>query len=131
MNKVLFGMLLIAISTSALAEWVVVAQNSDAGVTTYANTSKIKKVGKYVRIWTIKDYEKEQENTVSGPPYLSSASLQEFDCKEEQYRLRSLTWFAGNMRNGDVIYNGYLVDKWRVVSPDTLTDAMMKIACKK
>jgi hypothetical protein len=123
-------MVLVTLSTSAVAEWIYVGENTTAGVTVYADPATIRRSGHIVRMWDLFDHKTE---VVEGDNrFLSQKGQQEYDCKEERTRPIYFISYAGNMANGKVVYtNDASPAKWRPVSPGTLSEAIWKFACGK
>ena len=118
------------ISTSVLAEWTSVTGSNDGDMTVYIDSETIKRKGNKVKIWSLIDYKTVQE-TISYR-YLSSVTLNEYDCEEEIKRMLDLHWYSGNMRQGDIVYSiRNIKDEPESIVPGSLIEVVFKIACGK
>ncbi|MDD5300227.1 MAG: hypothetical protein PHD65_07010 [Gallionella sp.] len=131
MRKVILMALLVAVSSSAMAEWVTITGNKILAFTAYAdaNTEATIKNGDKVKMWKMYDYKSSQE--VSGYKFLSSEFQNEYDCKEGQSRILANTTYSINMGVGEVIFAQSDTGKWQSVIPDSIDEAMWKFACRK
>jgi hypothetical protein len=128
MRKAILMMLLAVASSSALAEWVEVFR--DEAVTVYADPSTVRKAGNMVKMWVLYDYKSVQSSN-SSKPYRSSRKQSEYDCKEAQSRILSLTAHSGNMAEVDTVFSLSKPEEWEPVPPSSLAELMWKIACGK
>lgn len=126
--KNLLMLLLAAMSTGAMAEWVRVGSNIDT--TMYADLSTIRRSGDTAKLWSLDDY-KSPESVKGIPPYLSRKSQTEFDCKEERSRTLYFSVHSENMSAGNSIYAGEGFMKWRPVSPGSADEILWEVACGK
>ncbi len=127
MKKLLLILMLI-VSTSAMAEWVAIATAD--GIISYANPATIRKSGNKVKMWSLIDFNSVQED--AGDKFLSSKSQNEYDCKEERIRTLYFSWHSENMGGGDVVYIDRKPDKnWDPVMPESTGENLWKIACGK
>ncbi len=130
MHKTILMLLLAVVSSSAMAEWVVISDSDDLGITVYADPSSIRKSGNKVKMWILFDFSSVHE--ASGTKSLSSMVQDEFDCKEEQLKTLHFTWYSKNMGRGDVVYTGKKYAKnWTPVYPDSSGKTLWKFACGK
>ena len=129
--KLLIAVLLAVFSTSVLAEWTAVSFSDKQ--TAYADLSTIRKSGDKIKMWELFDYKVVQITKVAGGTgYLSSVSQSEYDCKEGTDRLLSLTWYAKNMRQGDVVFtSGYPHEESEPIPPGTTAETLFRVACGK
>jgi len=126
MHKAILMMLLAAVSSSAMAEWVKVSE--DKLVTVYADPTTIRKIGDKVKMWALWDYSTAQEG--DSKPYMSVRIQKEFNCKEETDRQIYATSFSDNMAGGHTIgrQGG---KKWEPIAPRTIGETLWKFACGK
>jgi hypothetical protein len=120
-------MLLAAVSSSAMAEWVYV--NSCNTIIGYANPSSIRKNGEIVKMWSLYDFKTAQTN--SGHTFLSMKTQAEYNCKEKQYRRLADTYHSKNMGGGEEVISDSNTDKWKVVQPNSIADDQWQVACGK
>jgi hypothetical protein len=121
-------MLLSALSRSVLAGWVEISRNE--AVTVYAEPATIRKTGNRAKIWVLYDYQSVQSSSGSKP-YRSSRRQSEYDCKEGQSRILSLTGHSANMAEGNTVFSLSKPETWEPVPSSSLGELMWKIACGK
>ena len=129
MKRLLLITLLVLNSGPVYAEWVLTSGNDDAGLTVYVDPDTIRRKGNLVKMWQLYDYKTIQ--TVAGDSLLSIKRYNEYDCTEERTRMLAYTWFSGNMGSGQVVHSDSDEDKWKPVVPDSVAEALWKIACDK
>jgi len=121
-------LLLISMSSSALAEWVKVAGNDK--LTAYADPSTLRKKGNITKIWSLFDFR--AENTLTdGSPYLSVMRETEYNCKDHVQHMLSYSIYSGNMGKGKLLDKGGDPQDWKPVSQSGMAMAMMEYACSK
>jgi hypothetical protein len=128
MKKIILMLLLAFASSNAMAEWVGVAHNGVA--TMYANPATIRKTGNIVKMWTMSDYATQQslENYIY---YFSSSAQQEYDCKEEQFRVLFYSFYSERMLAGNVVFTDNPPSPWIPITPGSFGESMWKVACGK
>ena len=122
-------LLLLLISTNIMAEWTEVSSDDD-GMTAYVDFGTIKKKGHKVKMWELFDYK--TVINVMNIRFLSSVSLDEYDCEEVTKKGIGLYHYSGNMRTGVNIYS--LEDnqeKPHQIIPGSISEVTFKIACGK
>ena len=130
MHKIILVMFLAVVSSSAMAEWVEVGVNDD-GATVYANPDTIRRAGKRTKMWSLVDYKTAQ--VIAGELYMSRTSLHEYDCKDEQHRILSASFYSKNMRRGNTVAteSNRNSGKWAPNPPDTVAESLWKFSCEK
>jgi hypothetical protein len=128
MRKAIFLLLLAVVSSSAAAEWVEVFR--DEAITVYADPATIRMAGNRATMWVLYDYKSVQSSN-SSKPYRSSKKQSEYDCKEDQSRILSLTAHSGNMAEVDTVFSLSKPEEWEPVPLSSLAELMWKIACGK
>lgn len=126
MRKTILLMLLVAVSSSAAAEWVQVGGNEIS--TVYADPATILKTGNMVKMWDLADFKSVQARPY-GTPYRSQKAQQEYDCKEQRTRIIDLLRYAENMGTGDVANTDSDPEKWEPVRPGTANAPLWDFAC--
>ena len=121
----LIGLLLMAVSAGAMAEWTKIG--GTANYDEYADLSTIRKSGGTAKMWVLTDYKKAQ-TTHNGKSFLSIMVRHEYDCNEEKIRSLSLYGYEGNMKNGDKV-GGDDTGEWKSILPESVGEAHFKIAC--
>ena len=129
MKKLLLTLLapLLLVTGSAWAEWVWVAESDNANL--YIDPSTIRKDGNLVKVWKISDLKQRHKDGE-----LSRRVRAEYDCKEERYRVLSLSEHSGPMASGTTLFtHDYLgePDKWKQIPPESVGETVQKIVCSK
>jgi len=130
MKKVYAALLLIAISSVAIADWVKVDYKNRQ--TTYVDPVSTIKSGNTVKMWVLTDYE--YVVTFEGlNPYSSMKEFIEYDCWQRQEREIYYVTFSGSMGRGQstnslTVPNG--ADPWKPIDPQSVSSVMLKVACK-
>jgi hypothetical protein len=97
------------------------------GYTVYVDPDTIRRKGDLVKVWALTDYTTIQ--TVADTSFLSSKAQNEFDCAEERQRELAVTWFSGNMGNGNGVWTNSDETTWRPVAPGSVGQGVWKFAC--
>jgi len=69
--------------------------------------------------------------TKAGASYLSAKAQMEYDCAEQRFEGLAVMYFSGNMGNGQLLDRSSGKGKRLRVSPDSLDQALWKLACDK
>ena len=126
MKKLIFSLLMF-ISCSVWAEWVLVVESADGNTTSYVDPATIRREGTLLKYWTLTDLK-----VRSKKGYMSWRSREELDCKKERYRTTSLTAFRDSMLGGRITENlNFPTAEWNYIAPDTLDEEVMKYVCAK
>ncbi len=130
MHKAILMLLLVAASSSAMAEWVKVL-TSDID-TTYAELTTIQREGNTAKMVSLFDYKKVQK-TRNGVTYRSIIEPGEYDCKEEKIRVLNFSVHSKNMGGGKVISSEFFSssDEWIPLDTDSVDHILWKFACGK
>ena len=132
MKRLLITLLLAVLSTSAMAEWILMGESKD--FTNYADFSTIKKAGDKVKMWTMQDYKTMQiEEMATILKFLSMKVQKEYDCQNETVSVLAYFWYSSNMGEGQtVLFSTKRSDSGTSpVVPGTIWQAEWKIACGK
>jgi hypothetical protein len=128
----LIGLLLMAVSAGAMAEWTKIGAAGDNPSTGafdhYADLSTIRKSGNTAKMWILMDFKK-TEIASSGKSYLSTMTRYEHDCNEEKFRGLSMYRYSGNMKNGDIVWQWEGEKQWDSIPPESVIATQFKIAC--
>ena len=123
--KKLFLVVLMMLACSAWAEWVMYFEAKT--ITYFYDPATIRKDGNMRRVWRVQEL---KQRTADGEK--SRRMRIEYDCKEGTDRLLSLTWYAKNMRQGDVVLtSGYPHEESAPIPPGTTAEILFKLACGK
>lgn len=146
MTKVVFILLLVGLSRSAMAEWMPVAlihsQESPETQTAYVNPATIHKNGILVNMVVLVDHQSGLSNGVEstldklffrakGDITKSWKVQDEFDCKDRKLRMLSYIAYSEHMGNGGIVPNDVVTNQWERVIPGSIGDALWKYACGK
>ncbi len=127
MRRIVLMVLLSAVSSTAMAEWVKVSNVDGGDITFYTDPSTIRKNGKSVKMWELQDY----LTARTGENYLSVKIQNEYDCKNERTRLLFLSLHSAHMGGGDIVEMNNSPGEWMPVPPASIIEALWKIACGK
>lgn len=112
------------VSLNVMADWTYLT-TSDGGYEYYVDYSTRKINGSFRSIWrkTIFD-------TPSKYGDLSTKSLEEFDCKNDAYRIISVTFYTDKeSKNIDNTLKGD--PTWEPIIPDSVYGTVLKFICNK
>lgn len=129
MHRIILMLILVVLSSSAMAEWIKIGSSNN--LTAYAEPSTIRKAGNRVKMWSMYDFDTAKIHTDTGKPYMSARGQTEFDCKEEQYRTLSFTLRSENMDRGEVVFTSSEIHNWNPIAPRSIDETLWKIACRK
>lgn len=119
MRLLLIAVLILA-ANSVRAEWVKVAESSDADY--FSDPATIRKNGDLRRIWEV-------ENMKVPKEFVSARALQEYDCQEGAVRRLAYSDFSGRMATGTVLYSSDRPGPKRYVAPGSVNHALFTFAC--
>lgn len=126
MKKTILMLLLAAMSTGAMAEWVEVIRSTDGNSVYYIDPATIRKDGKFRRVWVIEDLKQRHRDGE-----MSRRVLQEFDCKDERIRVLSLSEHSESMAGGQVLISTSEPGKWTYGAPGTVGEIFLTLVCGK
>jgi len=129
MSKIISMLMLLALSSDVIAEWVKVADVMLGKGASYVDATTIRRSGDTAAMWSLTDIATEE--VIDGRPYLSQKSRYEYDCKDNHVRSTAISRYAGNMGMGNLIASDDHVGKWISVAPYSLFEYSLKIACGK
>ena len=130
MTRLLLFILLFLYSVPAYAEWVWVSfTKSEGGYDVYADPDTIRRKGELVKMWVLYDFRTIQLAT--GLAYLSNRTQLQSNCADELERRIEVTWFSGNMANGNEVFTNSNESKWSPVAPGSVGQSLWKFACSK
>lgn len=121
-------LLLAAVSSHAIAEWINISTN-DNGSATYADPTTIQKSGDLTKMWILFDYRK--AIIESGDKIMSIKKHEEYDCNKSQARLLHISKHSGRFTEGKVVYvNDIPYNEWIPVVPSSISKDLWKYACR-
>lgn len=125
--KYLMAILLTIISTSAMAEWTLIAEYDDFDF--FINKASIHKNGNIAKMWSFYDFKSPQKaNRVT---YLSKLMVEKYDCVEGKLNGLSTTIYAKNKQKGEIVRFDHNNKSWELISPGSLGEKKWKTACGK
>jgi hypothetical protein len=127
-RKTIYVLLLAAVSSSAMAEWVKVGSNETD--TLYADPSTIRWADNTAKMWALNDF-KVTQRPHEREPFKSEKVEYEYDCKLAQSRLLYFTSHTESMAGGEVVDFNVVPGEWAPVSPNSGLEELWKIACGK
>ena len=128
MHKAILMILLAVVSSSAMAEWVEVAESEAGTFIAYTDPATIQKTDNIVHMLVLIDYKTAQTN--ASKPYMSKLGIRKYDCKEKQYQADIKTLYSNNMGGGKHV--GIIGSRpWLPVSQGNTTELLWKFACGK
>ena len=130
MHKAILIILLVSVSSSAMAEWVEVAMSDTeakeaASMTAYADPDTIRKTGDRVKLWILADYK------ITNEEYgiTSARQKDEYDCKEGKQRRLFIVFYSGHMNKGETVLIHNDRGNWEKIPRGSVVEAMLKFAC--
>jgi len=120
--------LLLLSSDPAYAEWMSLGA-SDSGTTVYADPATIRHEGDLVKMLVLFDFKKKQ--TKADVSYFSAKAQMEYDCAEQRFEGLAVTYFSGNMGNGQLLDRSSGKGKRLRVLSGSLDHDLWKLACGK
>ena len=121
--KKLLAMVLVLFSVNCFAEWIFVTSNKDDTVKIYVDLSTKKKVGGYIRVWSLTDTNTSYKNVHSYKV------LEEFDCSQDRTRVIQMSAYSGRMGGGSVINTSRGDGNWDYMRPGTIEEVLFKRIC--
>lgn len=129
MKKILLTLLLIVMSTDAMAEWTRIGESDqEGGYTVYADLSSAHRAAGRVKIWILLDFVAEQK--ASGTNFLSKTIRYEHDCRGRHSRILAFKLFSWNMEQGRLLRSYSQPQAWTIVEPGSVEEMVWKIACE-
>lgn len=122
--KKLFLVSLMLLAGSAWAEWVIFGATDTA--THYFDPATIRKDGNMRRVWQLQELNKRHKDGE-----MSRRIRQEYDCKQERYKILGQTEHSEPMAGGEVLTNFGEMKTWVEIAPDTMSEKILKIVCAK
>lgn len=126
MKKLLSFLILIVVSSSSMAEWILIGGNDN--FTLYSDPATVVESGSMVKMLRLTDFKTVQR--IDSKYYLSTKRQDEYDCVKEQYRIIYVNAYTENMGEGNVVMK--VVNKpgyWKLILPGSQGEAAWKFAC--
>ncbi|NJD26638.1 MAG: hypothetical protein FIB06_14680 [Betaproteobacteria bacterium] len=125
MKKAILTLLLVAMSTAATADLVIVGETADAVF--YIDPTTIHKNGNFPRMWRLENQKQRNEDG-----RMSLLILSEYDCKEERSRTVSFSEYSESMASGRMLGSMSTPSSvWVNIAPGTANAALLRAACAR
>lgn len=111
----------------ASAEWVRVGGTHKYDG--YVDMATIGRTEQTATLWTLRDFTVIRQ-VVRGP-YRSVKTKKQYDCRNYRSRLLFTKYYAEQMGQGRVVYQGKGTKQWAKVAPGSDGEAEWKVACRK
>ena len=120
--------LVMLIASPAWAEWTKVAEGVE-GTELFVNYSTIRIEGSKRKVWQLTNFSTPKK-TALGREVLSLRARVEFDCKQEQQRLLSVSIFSQYFAGGEVVKTENDGTNWQDIPPDAVGWKILQSVCK-
>ncbi len=132
MNRLILFFIAVIFSSSVIAEWTQIGDetvktvgiDTGRGVKTFIRADILSKHGTRATMWTIRDYE--SPVTVENKKHFSSMSLEEYDCKDMQYKTLTFYWYSKHQAKGDIVYSDNSHGDMQPIIPDSIAHTAWK-----
>ena len=122
MIKLAMALAVASFTYGATGEWVKVSENSE--IVFYLDKATIRKDGDFRRAWVMQDLK-----TRDTDGELSRRILDEYDCKNERWRILSISTHSQGMAKGDILVSSSYSGGWNEITPETAAETKLKMAC--
>ena len=123
--RVILMLLLIVVSSSAMAEWVEIGEDKEETYTVYADPDTILKTGNIVKMWSLLDYRMDKDNGVT-----SVRGKGEHDCKEKKSRIPFVVSYSEHMGGGETVETHIEPEpSWQQPPAGSVAEAVLEFAC--
>lgn len=133
-TKRILAMLLVAVSGRAMAEWIPLNPDASAAQTTYVNRVYALLGSNIVSMGNLRDFRTPQRINESPEPmyYRSVEKHFDYDCLNRKMRLKSFTFYVGNMGEGSVVLGDSDTSEsdWQDLDDDSLEASLFDHACE-
>ena len=113
-------------STTSWGDWNYVSENVN-GIKFYYDKDRIRKSGKFLYVWELKDYIK--PNEWGGD--LSSTTYVESDCSIFRYKSFKFQTYKKSMGEANMTTDSAPPDKWSYPKPDSVIEFMLNKICEE
>jgi hypothetical protein len=130
MKKILFVLLALVVSQSAMAEWVDIGEGASGK--SYYDPKRIEPYfGGYQSIWGLHDYDITQERKDIKAPYRSEVFRWNVDCQRKEFRAIAGFWYSENMGKGKLVDSESKTGSSESAPPNSVAEALVNLACAK
>lgn len=116
-------------SSASAARWEIIGDDIEQGVKTFIDINSVSKRGTLVKMWSVVDYE--SPRIIDGKEQLSTKSLDEYDCKNGQYRTLAFYWYSRHRGEGELVYSEIDPGPTLPIVPGSVGEKAWKKACGK
>ena len=120
--------MLLVTTAAANAEWTTIGKTNE--FTAYVDRTTIQHGGRFIKINNLRNL-KVPKRVGDDPPYSSMRAQIEYDCENNKHRTLTLTFFSGNMGEGEVIFTDLVTSQWLTNTPASFGEIEWDIACGK
>jgi hypothetical protein len=124
-RHVLIGALLATSATTALADWVKVAETGQSVI--YLDPAVSRKVGDNVMVWLLRDHAARRVG--AGGPFRSSKDQVEVDCRARRVRLIYSSDHPKPMGEGRFVHSEHGPMSWNAAPPQSVMGRVVALAC--
>ena len=117
-------------SVAGAIQWTQVrSRDSDSDLfVSFANPASKLRSGELVKMWAMYEFKEAQSN--DGVPFLSAMAQNEYDCKEERWRVLAYIRFSGNMGEGRRVTSNFdMHNEWEPIKRWSIDETLWEIAC--
>lgn len=130
MRKIFFGLTLMFVSTSTMAEWNRISESDrKGGSVLYNDPASLRKAAGRAKMAVLFDYPTLQK--AAGAEFLSEKIRREYNCQEKQIRTLAYSLFSLNMEHGDLVRSYNQPQKWEMVKQGSTEEMEWKVACSE
>lgn len=127
MSKLILLLLLVFVSSNAMAGWVRIKNEF---VPAYINTDTVSKEGDIAKLSKLYDYKSPQTDS-HGKMMLSMVINYEYDCESWSVRTLGFISYSENMGGGNVVSQISIAKvSWQSVNSDELERKLFEYACQ-
>lgn len=126
MNKLWIGLIGVALSASAWAEWTEIGGNDV--VTFYADVATLDASGGTKKMWSLVG--SKAVRTYGEIKFSSIKTQFEFDCPAHKVRQLETAFYSGPLADGERVAGYSEASEWEAVLEGTVKDGLSKIACE-
>ncbi|WP_107790348.1 surface-adhesin E family protein [Nitrosomonas nitrosa] len=130
-NKLLFTLFAVFISNSAVAEWtssgVYVRDDYKSISILYVDHDTIRISGNNVKMWHLEDFSYAKK--INDINILSYKGLNEYDCKNEQFRELYVLFYSGKMGLGRIVHTNEIPTRWKPIVPGGIGETLWRTVC--
>jgi hypothetical protein len=131
MKKLLFVLLALTISQSAMAQWVEIG--GDSSVRLYYDPSQIYSYARvYKSTWVLTDYGTIQRKQFSKAPFQSLLVRWIIDCSKTESKITAGYWYSEKGGKGEIVHSESSDrGSFESAPPDSYQDRVINLVCKK